>query len=48
MSIEESVIELQNKKKILSDNLIESNNNSETLSNLSENDIRKLLSLGNE
>ena len=48
MSIEESAIELQNKKKILSDNLIESNNNSETLSNLSENDIRKLLSLGNE
>ena len=30
---------LQNKKKILSDNLIEGNNNSETLSNLSENDI---------
>ena len=46
--VEERIIELQNKKKILSDNLIEGNNNSETLSNLSENDIRNLLSLGNE
>lgn len=47
-TIEERIIELQNKKKILSDNLIEGNNNNETLSNLSENDIRNLLSLGNE
>ena len=47
-TIEERIIELQNKKKILSDNLIEGNNDSETLSNLSENDIRNLLSLGNE
>ena len=47
-TIEERIIELQNKKKILSDNLIEGNNNVETLSNLSENDIRNLLSLGNE
>lgn len=43
-TIEEKIIELQNKKKILSDNLIEGNDSSEILSNLNENDIKLLLS----
>lgn len=47
-TIEERIIELQNKKKILSDNLIEGHNNNEVLSSLSENEIRNLLSMGNE
>ena len=44
---EEKIIELQNKKKILSENLIEGNGE-EMLSNLSEKDIRKLLEVGDE
>lgn len=44
---EEKIIELQNKKKILSENLIEGNVE-EMLSNLSEKDIRKLLEAGDE
>ena len=44
---EEKIIELQNKKKILSENLIEGNVE-EMLSNLSEKDIRKLLEVGDE
>jgi len=44
---EEKIIELQNKKKILSENLIEGNGE-EMLSNLSEKDIRKLLEAGDE
>ena len=47
-TIEERIIELQNKKKILSDNLIEGKSDSETLSSLSENDIRNLLSMGED
>lgn len=43
-TIEERILELQEKKKILSDNLIEGKQNSESLSSLSEKDIRKLLS----
>lgn len=47
-TIEEKIIELQNKKKILSDNLIEGKNNSELLSSLSEKEIKSLLSFGND
>ena len=43
-TIEERIIELQNKKKVLSDNLIEGKDNSEILSSLNEDDIRDLLS----
>lgn len=43
-TIEERIIELQEKKKILSDNLIEGNTSSENLSSLTESDIKKLLS----
>ncbi len=45
-TIEERIIELQEKKKILSENLIEGKNDSESLSSLSEKDIKKLLSSG--
>ncbi len=45
-TIEERIVELQEKKKILSENLIEGKNDSESLSALSENDIRDLLSSG--
>lgn len=47
-TIEEKIIELQNKKKILSDNLIEGKENSEVLSSLSENEIKSLLSYGED
>ena len=43
-TIEERIIELQNKKRILSDNLIEGKDNSEILSSLNEDDIKNLLS----
>ena len=43
-TIEERIIELQNKKRILSDNLIEGKDSSEVLSSLNEDDIRDLLS----
>ena len=46
-TIEERIIELQEKKKVLSDNLIEGNTSNESLSTLSENDIKKLLSYNN-
>lgn len=45
-TIEERIVELQEKKRILSENLIEGKNDSESLSALSENDIRDLLSSG--
>ena len=45
-TIEERIIELQDKKKILSENLIEGKSDSESLSSLSEKDIKKLLSSG--
>ena len=44
-TIEERIIELQDKKKILSENLIEGKDSSEVLSSLSEKEIRKLLSI---
>lgn len=47
-TIEERIIELQNKKKILSDNLIEGKDNSEVLSSLSEKDIKNLLASGED
>lgn len=43
-TIEEKIIELQEKKKILSDNLLEGKNNSSVLSGLDEKDIELLLS----
>ncbi len=43
-TIEEKIIELQEKKKILSDNLIEGKNDNESLSSLTEKDIINLLS----
>ena len=45
-TIEERIIELQDKKKILSDNLIEGKGDSNTLSALTEKDIKNLLSYG--
>ena len=47
-TIEEHIIELQEKKKFLSDNLIEDNNNVSIVNNLTEKDIKKLLSFSNE
>lgn len=47
-TIEERIIELQEKKKLLSDNLIEGKNNADTLSSLSEDDIRNLLAIGED
>ena len=47
-TIEERIIELQEKKKYLSDNLIENNDNAGSISNLREEDIKKLLSFSNE
>lgn len=45
-TIEEKIIELQEKKKILSENLIEGKNDSESLASLTEKDIINLLSVG--
>ena len=47
-TVEERILELQNKKKVLSDNLIEGKDNSEVLSSLSEKDIKKLLAQGED
>lgn len=47
-TIEEKIIELQNKKKILSDNLIEGKDNSDVLSSLGEKEIKSLLSYGED
>lgn len=48
-TIEERILELQNKKKLLSDNLIEGENRDHNvLSKLSEKDIRGLLAMDNE
>ena len=47
-TIEEHIIELQEKKKFLVDNLIENNDNVNVINNLSENDIKNLLSFSNE
>ena len=48
-TIEERILELQNKKKILSDALIEGEDRDKNIiSRLSEKDIRRLLSMDNE
>ena len=47
-TIEERIMELQEKKKYLSDNLIENNDNAGSISNLKEEDIKNLLSFSNE
>lgn len=47
-TIEERILELQNKKRVLSDNLIEGHNNGEMLSNLTEKEVRELLSFSND
>lgn len=48
-TIEERILELQNKKRILSDSLIEGDNvDTNMLSKLSEKDIKRLLSMDNE
>ena len=47
-TIEEKIIELQNKKRILSDNLIEGKDNSGILSSLNEKEIKSLLSYGED
>ena len=46
-TIEERILELQNKKRILSENLIEGNADA-TLSTLNEEDIKNLLTYSNE
>lgn len=48
-TIEEHILDLQQKKKFLSDNIIESENISQNvISKLTEKDLKKLLSYGNE
>ena len=48
-TIEERILELQNKKKILSDTLIEGEDRDQNIiSKLSEKDIKRLLSMDNE
>lgn len=47
-TIEEKILELQNKKKILSDKLIDENNTNMAFSQLTEKDIKTLLSYENE
>ena len=47
-TIEEKIIELQEKKKILADNLLEGNDDSKVLSSLSESDVKDLLSFSYE
>ena len=46
-TVEERILELRN-KKILSDNLIEGKNDSDTLSSLSEKEIKNLLAYGED
>ncbi len=45
-TIEEKILELQNKKKLLSDKLIDSEIESKAFSKLTEKDIKELLSIG--
>lgn len=47
-TIEEKIIELQNKKKILSENVLNGKSNVESLSSLSERDMKNLLSYSDE
>ncbi len=47
-TIEERILELQEKKKILSDNIIEGNTNTENLTSLTEEEFKELLSYNQE
>lgn len=47
-TIEERILELQQKKKLLSDKLIDSNNHQNSFSKLTEEDIKHLLSFENK
>lgn len=47
-TIEEKIIELQNKKRILSENVLNGKSNTDTLSSLSEKDMKNLLSYSDE
>lgn len=47
-TIEEKILDLQNKKKILSDKLIDANSGENTFSKLTEKDIKELLSFENK
>ena len=47
-TIEERIIELQNKKRILSENLIEGKSDASILNNLTEEEMKKLLSYGDD
>ena len=47
-TIEEKIVELQSKKKVLADSLIENKNSSSTISNLTEEEMRELLSFGQD
>ena len=47
-TIEEKILELQDKKKILSENLIEGKDNSTLINSLSEKEMKTLLSLGED
>ena len=45
-TIEERIIELQEKKKVLSDNILDGKDNSANLSSLSEQELKHILSIG--
>lgn len=47
-TIEERILELQNKKRILSESLIEGNANSDSLSNLTEEELKELLTFSGD
>lgn len=47
-TIEERILELQTKKRILSDNLIEGNTNTENISALTEDELRNLLTFSED
>lgn len=47
-TIEERILELQNKKKILSENLIEGDTSTEMISSLTENELKDLLKFNQE
>lgn len=47
-TVEERILELQEKKKILSDNLIEGKSDTEVLNSITEKEMKKLLSYGED
>ena len=47
-TIEEKILDLQNKKKLLSDKLIDTNTDAKAFSKLTENDIKELLKVGSK